>query len=205
MKDIINVTLKELDPGEFGFDVEIDLVSNPTVQDYLNSMNIFQEKNIAGCDGCTNCCWERVPITYQDMVNYMALLGSGEENKNSYNDGKPRPVFKKVTSKKEFIENYCDVIERDGAIDIILKRRKDGSCIFLDKDNNRCGAWSARGFICQSYICLPSSKNARDLRSAIVNGGEDMLIADLGLDSNLNVPVKPCSYKEFYIKDILNK
>jgi len=152
--------LKELEPGCWGIDVQI-LDENATVADYLDSLNRFQEEKVAPCEGCSGCCWERAPLTAPDIFVYGDALFDGEPA--------ARPV-------RRFIKNYGIVYAKDGLVDIIIRRGEDSACIFLDQEKQRCKHHRLRSLVCQSYVCLPLTLRAKELRSQIVNEGENELI-----------------------------
>ncbi len=160
------VELKELDPGFWGYDVQI-LDEASTVQDYLEELNRFQKERVAPCGGCTNCCWERVPLTASDVRTYLlglekAAAGLAEENAAATIAG--------------FLERFGRVRSRRGVVDITLRREENGACCFLDQENHCCRHWPLRSLVCQTYVCLPASRRAAALRRQIVNEGENVLI-----------------------------
>ncbi len=69
------------------------------------------------------------------------------------------------------------MIRKSGAVyDIQLAQRDDGSCVYLDQQNQCCLNHGCRSLVCHTYICLPQTKRARDLREELINNGEDALI-----------------------------
>ncbi len=146
-----------------GYDLEI-LNENATIQDYLDALNLFQEKHVAECKGCDGCCWERIPLTSLDIMNYirdpqiMSCLSS--------DPGLVSP----------FIHTYCHVWGQGPVMDITLKRFKNEACIFLDSEQKICRYHFVRSFVCQTFICLPHSERAGQLRDTLLNIGEDDLV-----------------------------
>ena len=150
----VEVVLVAGTDGLLSYDVRVHCVK-ATVADYLAAMNAFQEERVAPCNGCTNCCWERVPLTAPDVYRYL------EERQEGL---------------AAFIRDNCQVTVEAGTADICLRRRADGSCLFLDRENHRCRRHSERSLVCQSYICLPATRRAQALRRQIVNEGENELV-----------------------------
>ena len=192
----------KLIPDSNGFlciDVRV-LSDDATVQDYLDAFNLFQAEKVAPCDGCTNCCWERAPLTAPDVIRYAAAidgafgdghplageqLSDAEERLPAFHIG-GLPVLHNVDKPNYlryaalwFIREYGD-IRRSAEADIYLKRLPGGSCVFLDLDKQCCRAYAQRPLVCQTYVCLPSSPLAEALRGQIVNEGENELARQLG-------------------------
>jgi len=135
-----------------------------TVQDYLDAVNRFiLEARLtrlwpgAGleCEGCHLCCHEPAPVTLQDAYRLMKGLHTD------------------LTG----LFSYLWVEERDRAVDITLRRRKGDACVFLG-DDGRCTVYEYRPFVCQTYICCPIDPVNEELRSSIVNKGEDALVRE---------------------------
>ncbi|MEW6423252.1 MAG: YkgJ family cysteine cluster protein [Bacillota bacterium] len=75
-----------------------------------------------------------------------------------------------------FFDRYTTVTVQGPVVDIVLKRNEDGRCIFLDRRTKLCRVYSARPFVCQTFICSPAARRALELREALVNKGEDELV-----------------------------
>lgn len=155
---MIKVFLKEFDFAGFGYDVEVDS-DDVTVGDYMDALNNFQNTTMADCRGCDGCCHERVPLIYGDYF----LAGGGE---NSETLG-------------EWLNRVSMLNYDGGAVDIMLHRRGDSSCSFLDVEKKECTDHLHRTFVCQTHCCLPKSQRALNLRGEIVNAGEDELVRRL--------------------------
>jgi Fe-S-cluster containining protein len=168
----VKVFLKELDKGSWGYDVQI-LETDATVKDYLDSLNQFQEDKVAPCLGCSGCCWERAPLTAPDIFQFGNHLFAGRST--------DQPI-------RRFLEAYGLVYAEEGVVDIIIRRDSDNACIFLDKVQQCCKQHSIRSFVCQSYICLPTSQRAAALREQIVNAGENELIRLYSLEFSGETP-----------------
>jgi Fe-S-cluster containining protein len=67
------------DPGGM-LSVDVRIHSeDASVQDYLDAYNMFQAECVAPCDGCTNCCWERAPLTAPDVIRYIVAMDAAAE------------------------------------------------------------------------------------------------------------------------------
>ncbi len=157
--------------GEPACDVQI---THPgaTVQDYLDALNDFIRKNCPPCNGCTACCWERVPLTYPDVAVFLR-------------DGRFGRQFKGMPSALlSFLQQYGYVYVDGPVVDIGLGFKADGSCIFLDTRQNRCSVYPLRPLVCQTYICRRFTRRARELRSLVVNAGMDELVRRWLLESS---------------------
>lgn len=145
-----------------GDSFKLNLSGDASIQEYLDNLNEYYVNgaltrlwpdNQGFCEGCHYCCHEPAPVTLQDVYRLMDGLQVDWLE-----------VFK-----------YLWVEEQDGAVDITLRRKSGDACVFLRPDG-RCSIYDYRPLVCQSYICCPQDKDHEDLRSAIVNQGEDALI-----------------------------
>lgn len=164
--DKVRISLKELDQDSWGYDVQV-LDASATVRDYLDALNQFQDEKVAPCLGCSGCCWERAPLTAPDIFTYGEILFDGRLS--------DRPI-------RRFLESFGIVYAKDGMVDIILRRDEEGACIFLDKQHHQCKHHRLRSLVCQTYICLPKSRRAAELRGQLVNAGENELVRRYALE-----------------------
>ncbi len=146
----------------FAYDVRL-LEDDATVADYLCLLDDFLDEKVAPCLGCDLCCSQRIPLTLPDLYTY-----AGREKE----------------SIAAFLEEKAEIRYDGKVVDVKVAQRADGSCVFLDQENHRCADHLHRSLVCHSYICLPQTSRARELREELINGGEDALVAslfDLGL------------------------
>jgi len=162
----VHVFLARFDDA-VGYDLEI-LDERASVQDYLDGLNEFQEKYVDNCKGCDGCCYERIPLTSIDVLQYLDDPEVAAELKTMQKEGQ--------SPLSAFIENYCYVSGTGPVLDIALKRNPDYSCIFLNRDEKTCTNHRSRSFVCQSFVCLPHGEGAGKLRDVILNTGEDDLV-----------------------------
>lgn len=147
--------------GMAGFDLQVKS-GNASIQEFLDAMNEFVEKaalprlwppNCSNCYGCNLCCHEPLPVTSIDVENICRAL------------------------QIDFIESfkYLWVQVQGNVVDITLKRKKGHNCIFLNQEGI-CKIYSARPFLCQSFICSNVPESLNEIRSQIVNQGMDELV-----------------------------
>ncbi|GAB6180476.1 hypothetical protein JCM14036_17950 [Desulfotomaculum defluvii] len=145
------------------YDLQI-LHETATIQDYLDAINKFiEEITEPPCKGCDECCWERIPLTHIDVLNYINQLGE------ELHLDKEWPLL-------DFLKQYTYIYAEGGAVDISLGFTPEGACFFLNQGERICGSYAARSLVCQSFICMESTPTAQELRSQLVNTGMDELV-----------------------------
>ena len=180
-------------PAGDGFAYDVRLLDEAaTVADYIRLLDEFLDEKVAPCLGCDLCCSQRIPLTLPDIYTY-----AGKEKE----------------SIAAFLEEKAE-IRRDGrAVDIKVAQRENGSCVFLDEEHHRCADHPHRSLVCHTYICLPQTARARDLREELINGGEDALagaLFDLGIltDGEKDYPVdsrwQGKTFDEIRLRDVLS-
>ncbi len=146
--------------GQAGYDLRVNDQA-ATVQDYLEAVQSFSRSDkcyrsrrpeAASCLGCDLCCRERVPVTLIDALQ----LAGGDIGRT--------------------IEDLLHVFVEGRVVDITMGLDETGGCRLLDRTRGICKAYQQRPLVCRTFICCPSTRNARQLRSAIVNAGEDELV-----------------------------
>ncbi|MGI6648573.1 MAG: YkgJ family cysteine cluster protein [Bacillota bacterium] len=152
-----------------GFDVRINS-DQATVEDYRRALNEWidhkkwdrlRNPSVINCAGCNCCCQERIPLTIIDIINLKQANEPGVEADNTIVGG---------------VQKWGYVWAKGPVVDITLRRMISGTCTFLDPSTSLCRIYAHRPFVCQTYICCPSSQRAQSLREAIVNIGEDELV-----------------------------
>lgn len=177
----------------FAYDVRL-LDENATVGDYIRLLDEFLDEKVAPCLGCDLCCSQRIPLTLPDIYTY------ADRERNSI---------------AAFLKEKAEVRYNGKAVDIKLAQRKDGSCIFLDRENQKCSDHIHRSLTCHTYICLPQTPRAREMREELINKGEDALVAALydldlleGKERGENYPVNSHwqnkSFDEILLRDVLS-
>lgn len=147
--------------GQTGYDIK---VKDPeaTVQDYMDALNRFIEETPCfrtrmpgkqSCYACDLCCQERIPVTLIDACN---LSGNGDVMEN--------------------IWKFFHVYVEDRVVDITMRLNDLGRCRLLDKNKGICLNYLNRPLVCQTFICCPATRAAKQLREEVVNAGEDELV-----------------------------
>lgn len=202
-----------------GYDIEI-LDSTATVQDYLEAINnAILQKPLArtrapgrrnNCFGCDLCCGERIPLTLLDALALSNILFKNTRSpKNNtqcqakdslQNSNLQNSCTNNFPRLKKFLDRYGHVLVEGRAVDITLRLEEDGLCPFLDRKHHLCTIYESRPLVCQTFICCPQTKRARELRSVIVNTGEDELVRQLLLEATRTG--KPSLIHEAYEPDL---
>lgn len=145
--------------GQLGYDIKIN-DNDATVQDYIDAIDKFIEESgcyrsrqpeLTSCLGCDLCCQERIPVTLVDALKLA--------------EGNLELALKK----------YLHVYVEDRVVDITMALDEKGRCLLLNQ-NGLCSDYSKRSLVCHTFVCCPSTKNAKQLREEIVNSGEDELV-----------------------------
>lgn len=146
--------------GRWGYDITIE-GDDATVQDYIDGLDDFieQEKCFRSrnqgaqtCFACNLCCQERIPVTIVDALK----LGGGDLAKS--------------------LTKLLHVYVEEMVVDITMGLDDRGRCRFLDPEKGICSYYSNRPLVCHTFICCPSTTEAKQLREEIVNAGEDELV-----------------------------
>jgi len=173
-----------------GYSFKLYLSGDASVQDYLDVLNHYYltgkltrlwPDNNGLCEGCHHCCHEPAPVTLQDAYRLMAGLNTDWAG----------------------LFSYLWVEEQQGAVDITLRRPGGDACIFLQSDS-RCSIYAYRPLVCQSYLCCPRDENHEDLRSIIVNQGEDALVRQALIEfkgQGCSIPLNKGSSRRIRIED----
>lgn len=115
------------------------------------------------CIGCSICCGGRLPLTAVDLCRLQqGGLGMG-------------------LSMDGWIAAYGAVQRQGECVDITLRLDEYETCTLWDRKSGICRFYMHRPMICRTYTCAPYSWRAKELRSQVVNAGEDELAAMLGL------------------------
>ena len=193
----VEIILAQDKNGDFFQDIKINSpLAN--VNDVIKAFERFCEEKTASCYGCVGCCQERVPVTCFDAEKLLPLLPAGEQT----------------------LANLCQTflyieILPDGAVDIQLKRNKDGSCFFMNAEKSCCNIHPYRTFACATHYCLPRSNAINDIRSAVINYGMDELVRRLlqeGVLEHVNIDdyaenmfSGKKGYEQILLSDLLNQ
>ena len=188
----LNFQIIAVDDG-FAYDVHM-ISEDATIGDYIRLLDEFLDEKVAPCLGCDLCCSQRIPLTLPDIYTY-----AGKEKE----------------SIAAFMKENAEIRFNGKAVDIKLAQRNDDSCIFLDRENHKCSNHIHRSLTCHTYICLPQTERARNLRDELINQGEDALTAALFEWKLLedegrkeNYPINPAwhgkNFDEIKLKDVLS-
>ncbi len=148
------------------------------------------------CLGCCICCSERIPVTRIDLLRVYELFHK--------NDEWDERDFRK------WAEGISEIKRIGGCVDVTLGVDECSICRFWVREKGICSIYQARPFACRSYLCAPMSRRFEELRSQIINMGQDDLVPQLCEDvdeiyQNKNAFAKVNSYGDIMIKDICSK
>jgi len=150
----VKIWLQEFPQVGFGYEIRVD-DPTATVADYMAALDEFQQLNQENCAGCSGCCWERAPLTLPDLAKISQKFAG---------------------DSIDILSKIAEIKMDNGVVDIMLAKKEDGSCVFLDKEKSLCTQYAIRPIVCHTHTCLPHSAKAYSLRSAIINAGEDALV-----------------------------
>lgn len=142
----------------------------------------IRRKYSDSCIGCSICCSERIPVTLCDVLRIV-----GERS------GDVLGVARGLVE----VESY------GRCADVKLRVDDLGICRFWQKDRGRCSIYEKRPFACSTYVCAPVSWRFEELRSQVINRGQDDLVSFLFEERS--DPSFAMSYHEIRIKDICTK
>ncbi len=183
------------------YDVEI-YDPDATVADFeeacqdLFSGDEAYRKYSDSCLGCCICCSERIPVTRLDLermyVKYRERNGC------------------ESTDFKEWVEKIAGIERIGECVDVTLMVDGDCICKFWDREKGLCSVYRERPFACRTYLCAPMSHRLEELRSQIINKGQDDLVPHLCQDApelyqKKNDFAKVKSYSDIKIRDICSK
>ncbi len=110
------------------------------------------------CINCSICCGGRLSLTAIDVFRLQAGgLGAG-------------------LSLPDWVGAHASVQRQDGCIDIVLRIDRYETCRLWDRWRRMCKVYENRPFVCRTYLCAPMTRRLAELRSQIVNAGEDELV-----------------------------
>lgn len=142
------------------------------------------------CVGCGICCGGRLPLTAVDLYR---LKEGGL--------GIALPL-------DNWVASYGLVQRQKGCFDITLRLDEYGTCALWDRKAGLCSVYASRPLICRTHICAPLSWRAAEVRTQIVNAGEDELVRMLGLltgiarDGELQPFMGALDYNGVLLKDV---
>lgn len=185
------------------FDIEI-LDPEATAGDFEKEcQDLFSEDHVLrkysdSCIGCSLCCTERIPVTKIDLIRIVA------------GDRDPQSVDEQEI--KRLAGDIVTVTKVGSCIDVTMNVDEWGICRFWLKEMGICSIYRFRPFACRTYICAPVSRRFEELRTQIINQGQDGLVSFICGDEEID-DVYKCknaftdakSYDEIRIKNICTK
>ena len=204
----LDVVDSKIELVDYSLDASLQELSNE-----VNSFRLTNDLKTRNCKGCGECCNQPIPVLGLDLINIQKATGM------QFND-----VLKKyivLPNKPDLKERYkgikdfvrtCGLDETKAAImyeynqcePLILPRRKDGTCEFLDQATGLCGIFSYRPFTGGLYLCTMGDELSM-IQEMVVRFGTWHAYSMLGWISKEEISYNPFlkvnSYDKVYIKD----
>ena len=139
-----------------------------TIQELSDAVELFRlhdtKLKTRSCKGCGECCNQPIPVLGLDLLKIQKTTGlTLNEILEKYIVLPQKPnIDARKSSIKDFIK-MCDVSLTEAAAlyeynecePLILPRKEDGTCVFLDNATGLCTIFGQviRPFTCELYIC----------------------------------------------------
>ncbi|HOJ12625.1 MAG TPA: YkgJ family cysteine cluster protein [Clostridiales bacterium] len=200
-------------------DDKIELVEysdDASLQELSDEVNSFRLKNALktrDCKGCGECCNQPIPVFGLDLINIQKKTGLELNDVLSRYVVLPeRPDLDERCRGIEDFMRTCGLDETEAAImyeynqcePLILPRKKDGTCEFLDKKTGLCTIFNYRPFTGGLYLCNMGDELSI-IQEMVVRHGTWHAYSILGWISEKEIGYNPFlkvdSYDKIYIKD----
>ena len=159
----------------------LDLGDEATIGGLVGGLEAFRlagSLRTSRCAGCGECCTQPIPVLAQDM---RALSAAGLL-RVSY-PSRPDPSLYEEAVRTLMrdadlnTEDARGIYEYNNSTPIILERRSDGSCVFLE--SGYCSIYERRPLACRIYLCCMGSR-LEILEEQIVSSGTWHAYAEIG-------------------------
>jgi len=194
----------------------VDYSEDATLQelsDEVNSFRLTNDLKTRDCKGCGECCNQPIPVLGLDLVKIQKETGMElEEVLRKYIVLPSKPdLGERRRGIKDFIRT-CGLDETKAAImyeynqcePLILPRREDGTCEFLEKSTGLCQIFYYRPFTGGLYLCTMGDELSM-IQEMVVRFGTWHAYSMLGWISEKEISYNPFlevdSYDNMYIKD----
>ncbi len=166
------------------------------------------------CKGCGECCNQPIPVLGLDIINFQKKTSlSLKEICDKYIVFPRKPdLNSRRKGIKEFM-NMCGLTKEEAALlyeynqcePLILPRKKDGTCTFLDNETGLCTIYAYRTFTCGLYICTMGDELSM-LQEMVVRQGTWHAYSMIGWIDRDEISHNPFinadNYDKVYIKDL---
>ncbi|NMB97333.1 MAG: hypothetical protein GYA02_12115 [Clostridiaceae bacterium] len=194
----------------------IDYSDNATLKELSDEVNFFRLTNdlkTRDCKGCGECCNQPIPVLGLDLVNIQKATSlSFEEVLDKYVILPEKPnLEERRKGIRDFVENFglnevnaAILYEYNQCEPLILPRREDGTCVYLDKSTGLCGIFTYRPFTGGLYLCNMGNELSA-IQEMVVRFGTWHAYSMLGWISKEEISYNPFlradSYDKIYVKD----
>ncbi|HHV95914.1 MAG TPA: YkgJ family cysteine cluster protein [Clostridiaceae bacterium] len=194
----------------------VDYSDDATLQelsDEVNSFRLTNDLKTKNCKGCGECCNQPIPVLGLDLINIQNATNMGlKEVLDKYVVLPEKPdLEKRRKGIKDFMVNFgldevkaAILYEYNQCEPLILPRREDGTCVFLDLSTNLCGIFEYRPFTGGLYLCNMGNELSA-IQEMVVRFGTWHAYSLLGWISEEEISYNPFlkgdNYGKMYIKD----
>lgn len=165
------------------------------------------------CKGCGECCNQPIPVMGLDIINFQKRnLSSLDEVCDKYLVFPKKPdLDSRHNGIKEFMDT-CKLSKDEASLlyeynqcePVILPRKKDGTCTFLNNKTGLCTIYEYRTYTCGLYICTMGDELSM-IQEMIVRQGTWHAYSLLGWIDKDEISHNPFldadTYDKVYIKD----
>lgn len=195
-----------------------DYSEDATLQELSDEVEAFRVTNklkTRYCKGCGECCNQPIPVIGMDIIRIQRMTGLKVDDiikKHVTLQQKPD-----INARKSAIGDFMRMGEisfSEAAVlyeynqcePLILPRKKDGTCIFLDNESGLCTIYGQvyRPYTCNLYICTMGDELSA-IQEMIVRQGTWHAYSLLGWVSTEEISHNPFldagDYDKVYVKD----
>lgn len=200
-------------------DNKIELVSysdDASIQelsDEVNSFRLTNDLKTRDCKGCGECCNQPIPVLGLDLINIQKAVNIDlNEVLEKYIVLPAKPdLEQRRKGIKDFVENFgldevkaAIMYEYNQCEPLILPRREDGTCEFLDRSTGLCQIFHYRPITGGLYLCNMGDELSA-IQEMVVRFGTWHAYSMLGWISEEEISYNPFlkadSYDKVYVKD----
>lgn len=171
--------------------IELDSYTDEaTLEDFVHGLEAFRRATslkTSRCAGCGECCLQPIPVLGVDINSIARALETSPaevvRDRLLLPESHPSPVERKkaireISRHMKMPEDQAAIVyDFNNAERVILQRRGDGACCFLQ--NGLCTIYESRPLTCRIYLCAMGDKLSI-LHENIVQQGTNHLYRALG-------------------------
>lgn len=181
--------------------------------DGVNEFRLTNELETKYCEGCGRCCIQDVPVVGLDLILLQKKLGL------SLNEVVEKftvlPTKPDLDARRKGVRDFMktcdtDIVQASILYDynqcepLLIPRRKNGTCIFLQEGSGLCSIFEYRPFTGDLYVCNMGN-NLSSIQEMVVRHGTWHAYYLLGWIEKEEIEYNPFLYSEdfdkMYVKD----